>query len=241
MKLYPAIDIIKGQAVRLVQGDYDKETVYDSDPVAVAKRWEEAGAEYIHVVDLDGALNGQWANSHVISAIADEVNIPVQTGGGIRTIDDIEERLHAGVARVIIGTLAVKEPETVAHAVAKFGSDKIVVGIDAKNGKVAIHGWEEVSEVSAVDLCMSMKRLGVKTIVYTDISKDGMMQGPNVEQTKHLTEATGLEIIASGGVSRYDDVTNLKDAGVQGAIIGKALYTKDIDLVKALELSREDA
>lgn len=235
MRLYPAIDIINGQAVRLVQGDYKKETVYDKDPVAVAKKWEAAGASFIHVVDLDGALDGQWANEKVITAIAEAVNIPVQTGGGVRTLEDIEERLKAGISRVILGTVAVKEPELVAHAVAKFGSDRIVVGIDAKNGMVAIHGWAEVSEMTALTLCQAAKSVGVKTIVYTDIAKDGMMQGPNIDQTKHLVDSTGLDIIASGGVSCYDDLDKVKASGAEGVIIGKALYTEAIDLTKAIE------
>ncbi len=234
MRLYPAIDIIGGQAVRLVQGDYDQETVYDKDPVAVAKKWEAAGASFIHVVDLDGALDGQWANKETITAIVNAVNIPVQTGGGVRCLEDIEERLNAGVSRVILGTVAVKEPEIVAHAVAKFGTDRIVVGIDAKEGMVAIHGWEEVSTMSALELCRSMKKMGVKTIVYTDIAKDGMMQGPNIEQTKHLVDATGMDIIASGGVSKYEDLANVATCGAEGAIIGKALYTKVIDLAEAV-------
>ncbi len=235
MRLYPAIDIINGQAVRLVQGDYNKETVYDKDPVAVAKKWEAAGASFIHVVDLDGALGGQWVNKKVITAIADAVNIPVQTGGGVRTLEDIEERLKAGISRVILGTVAVEEPEIVSHAVTKFGSDKIVVGIDAKNGMVAIHGWEEVSEMTALTVCQAAKSVGIKTIVYTDIAKDGMMQGPNIELTKHLVESTGMDIIASGGVSCYEDLGNVKACGAEGAIIGKALYTEAIDLAKAIE------
>lgn len=235
MRLYPAIDIIGGQAVRLVQGDYDKETVYDKDPVAVAKKWEAAGASFIHVVDLDGALDGQWANKEVITAIAQEVNVPVQTGGGIRSLEDIEERLNAGISRVILGTVAVKQPEIVAHAVTKFGSDKIVVGIDAKDGMVAIHGWEEVSEMTALALCQAAKSVGVSTIVYTDIAKDGMMQGPNIEQTQYLVEATGMDIIASGGVSSYEDLSHVRACGAEGVIIGKALYTNAIDLAKAIK------
>lgn len=235
MRLYPAIDIIGGQAVRLVQGDYDKETVYDKDPVAVAKKWEASGASFIHVVDLDGALDGQWANKKVITAIAKAVNIPVQTGGGVRTLDDIEERLNGGISRVILGTVAVKQPEIIGQAVAKFGSEKIVVGIDAKNGLVAIQGWEEVSEITALDLCQRAKAVGVRTIVYTDIAKDGMMQGPNIEQTKALVDATGMDIIASGGVSCYKDLELVEACGAEGAIIGKALYTDAIDLTKAIQ------
>lgn len=235
MRLYPAIDIINGQAVRLVQGDYDKETVYDKDPVAVAKKWEAAGASFIHVVDLDGALDGQWANKEVISAIAEAVTIPVQTGGGVRTLDDIEERLNAGINRVILGTVAVEKPEIVSHAITKFGSDRIVIGIDAKNGLVAIRGWEEVSNITALALCQAAKSVGVKTIVYTDIAKDGMMLGPNIEQTKHLVEATGMDIIASGGVACYDDLSEVQDCGAEGVIIGKALYTDAIDLAEAVK------
>lgn len=235
MRLYPAIDIINGQAVRLVQGDYDKETVYDKDPVQVAKKWEAAGASFIHVVDLDGALDGTWKNKEVISNIVKEVNIPVQTGGGIRTMNDIAERLEVGLNRVILGTVAIKQPELVGEAVAKFGSDRIVVGIDAKKGMVAIHGWEEVSNVSALDLCLKVKDMGVSTIVYTDISKDGMMQGPNIEETAKLVRETGMDIIASGGVSCYKDLGNVRDIDAEGVIIGKALYTDAIDLKTAVD------
>lgn len=235
MRLYPAIDIIDGQAVRLVQGDYDQETVYDKDPVKVALKWQEAGASYIHVVDLDGALDGTWKNEKVISNIVKAVSVPVQTGGGIRTLADIELRLNAGLDRVILGTVAIKQPEIVAEAVAKFGAERIVVGIDAKDGMVAIHGWEEVSNVSALDLCLKVKAMGVTTIVYTDIAKDGMMQGPNVEQTAHLVKETGMAIIASGGVACYEDLANIKSIEAEGLIIGKALYTEAIDLATAVE------
>lgn len=235
MRLYPAIDIIKGKAVRLVQGDYDQETVYDKDPVSVALKWAEAGASFIHVVDLDGALDGHWANKKVIKAIVDAVDIPVQTGGGVRTLDDIEDRLKAGVARVILGTIAVEHPEMVAHAVAKFGPSKIVIGIDAKDGMVAIRGWEEVSNLSAHALCDRAKSVGISTVIYTDIAKDGMMAGPNIEQTKYLSDMTAMEIIASGGVSSYEDLEKLKMSGVSGVIVGKALYTGAVDLRTAID------
>ncbi len=234
MRIYPAIDIIKGQAVRLVQGRYDKETVYDADPVAVAKRWEAAGASFIHVVDLDGALDGVWSNKKTIADIVSAVSIPVQTGGGVRSISDVKERLDIGVSRVILGTVAIKQPELVREAVQLFGPDAVVVGIDAKGGMVAIHGWEEVSKKSALDLCLQVKEMGVKTIVYTDIAKDGMMQGPNTEQTKLLIDETGLDIIASGGVSSYDDLEKVAKINAEGAIIGKALYTNAIDLSEAV-------
>lgn len=234
MRIYPAIDIIKGRAVRLVQGRYDKETVYDADPAAVARRFEAAGASFIHVVDLDGALDGVWANKKTIAGIAAAVSIPVQTGGGVRSISDIKERLDAGIARVILGTVAVKQPELVREAVELFGADAIAVGIDAKDGMVAIHGWEEVSQKSALDLCLQVKEMGVRTVIYTDIAKDGMMQGPNVAQTRRLIEKTGLDIIASGGVATYDDLAEVAEAKAEGAIVGKALYTNAIDLAEAV-------
>jgi len=235
MRLYPAIDIINGQAVRLVQGDYKKETVYDKDPVQVARQWEEAGATYIHVVDLDGAQDGTWKNKETISKIVKNVKIPVQTGGGIRTLEDIEERLSVGVTRVILGTVAIKNPELVSEAVKKFGHEAIVVGIDAKEGMVAIHGWEQVSDMSALELCLKVKAMGVTTIIYTDIAKDGMMQGTNIEQTSQLIKETGMDIIASGGVSCYEDILKVSEIKAEGVIIGKALYTKAIDLKTAVQ------
>jgi phosphoribosylformimino-5-aminoimidazole carboxamide ribotide isomerase len=235
MRLYPAIDIINGQAVRLVQGDYKKETVYDKDPVQVAKLWEDAGATYIHVVDLDGAQDGTWNNRETISNIVKSVNIPVQTGGGIRSLKDIEERLSVGIARVILGTVAVKTPDLVLEAVKKFGSEAIVVGIDAKEGMVAIHGWEQVSDISAHDLCLKVKAMGVTTIIYTDIAKDGMMLGTNIEQTSQLIKETGMDIIASGGVSCYEDIQKVSEIKAEGVIIGKALYTKAVDLKTAIQ------
>lgn len=236
MRLYPAIDIINEQAVRLVQGDYSKETIYDKDPVKVAKKWEAAGASFIHVVDLDGALDGTWKNKNVISDIVKSVAIPVQTGGGIRTIKDIKERLEVGINRVILGTVAIKNPAIVEEAVKQFGSKAIVVGIDAKDGMVAVHGWEEVSDMSALELCIKVKAMGVQTIIYTDIAKDGMMQGPNIEQTKNLIKLTDMDIIASGGVSCYDDLKHVQEIQAEGVIIGKALYTNVIDLNEAIRL-----
>jgi len=235
MRLYPAIDIINGQAVRLVQGDYKKETVYDKDPVQVARQWEDAGAGYIHVVDLDGAQDGTWKNKATISDIVKNVKIPVQTGGGIRSLKDIEERLSVGISRVILGTVAIKNPNLVLEAVKKFGHEAIVVGIDAKDGMVAIHGWEQVSDMSALDLCLKVKAMGVSTIIYTDIAKDGMMLGPNIEQTGQLIKETGMDIIASGGVSCYEDIQKVSEIKAEGVIIGKALYTKAIDLKTAIQ------
>ncbi len=230
MKLYPAIDIKDGQCVRLRQGVYDDKTVYADKPCEVAKEFEEAGARFIHLVDLDGAREGRSVNDEAVKAIIDCVSIPVEIGGGIRTTEDISRKLDLGVSRVIIGTEAVRRPEFVKESIRQFGADKIIVGIDAKDGKVAVSGWEEISKITAVELALLMKEMGVKTIIYTDISKDGMLSGPNIMQTKKLAEATGLEIVASGGVSSVQDLRELAKAGVDGAILGKAIYEHKIDL-----------
>lgn len=235
MKLYPAIDIKNGQCVRLQQGVFEATTVYSSEPFQIAKQFEEVGAKFLHIVDLDGALQGMGANDEALAEIIKNVTIPVEIGGGIRTMKDIEHRLNMGVARVILGTKAVESPEFVKEAIAKFGADKIVIGIDAKDGMVAIKGWETISNVDAVTLALSMKDLGVKTIIYTDISKDGMLCGPNLVQTARMVEATGLDIVASGGVSSMEDLEQLEKIGVEGAILGKAIYEKRVDLKVAAE------
>jgi phosphoribosylformimino-5-aminoimidazole carboxamide ribotide isomerase len=236
MLLFPAIDIKNGQCVRLRQGSFQDVLVYSDVPLKIAKQWEAAGASFIHIVDLDGALLGHSVNDDVIREIVSEVKIPVQVGGGIRTVKDIENKLNLGVERVIIGTKAVKDPAFIKEVVSTFGSRRIVIGIDAKDGMVAIEGWEKISSYQAVTLALEMKKYGVKTIVYTDISKDGMLQGPNTSHTKELVEATGLNIIASGGVSSLKDLESLEEINVYGAIIGKALYENHIDLKKAIQL-----
>lgn len=236
MKLFPAIDIRNGQCVRLRQGSFQDVLVYSENPLKIAKQWEAAGASFIHIVDLDGALVGHSVNDDVIKEIVAEVHIPIQVGGGIRTIKDIENKLALGVERVIIGTKAVKDPGFIKEAVATFGSRRIVIGIDAKDGMVAIEGWEKISSYQAVALAMEMKKIGVKTIVYTDISKDGMLQGPNIAHTREMVEITGLDIIASGGVSSLKDLEMLEEIKVYGAIMGKALYENRIDLKKAVSL-----
>ena len=233
MRLYPAIDIKNGQCVRLRQGVFDDTTVYANEPYEVAKEFEADGAKFLHIVDLDGALRGTGANDAALKKIVENVSIPVEIGGGIRTMEDIEHRLSLGVSRVILGTKAVESPDFVKEAVAKFGADKIVVGIDAKDGKVAIKGWETISDADAVTLALSMKELGVKTIIYTDISKDGMLCGPNFAQTARMVEVTGMDIVASGGVSCMEDLIQLESIGVEGAILGKAIYEKRVDLKEA--------
>ena len=236
MQLYPAIDIKNGQCVRLRQGQFQDSQIYSKNPIEIARLFVSQGASFIHMVDLDGALVGFSVNDTVFKEIAGEINIPIQVGGGIRTIKDIENKIELGINKVIIGTKAVENPAFVKEAVKEFGSDRIVIGIDAKDGMVAIQGWEKVSTVSAIDLAMQVKDIGVKTIVYTDISKDGMLLGPNVEQTKELSDVTGLDVIASGGVSSMKDLELIAGSGVHGAIIGKALYEKKVDLAKAIEL-----
>ena len=235
MQLYPAIDLKDGKSVRLKQGEFKEITVYCDEPYKVARYFEENGASFIHLVDLDGALEGHSVNEETIKKIVASVNIPCELGGGIRTMEDIERVLSYGVNRVIIGTKAVKDPSFVEEAVKKFGADKIVVGVDAKNGMVAIEGWEKVSDKSALSMCLSMKEMGVCNIVYTDISKDGMLMGPNVSMTQELTEKTGMNIIASGGVSSMEDLRNLNNAGIKGAIIGKAIYENRVTVKEAVD------
>ena len=229
MIIYPAIDLKNGQCVRLKQGNFNDVTNYDIDPVNRAKIWESGGAKYIHVVDLDGARTGNGENLKAIENIVKAVKVPVQTGGGIRTLKDIEERISAGVSRVIIGTAAVDNPGLVEIAVKVYG-DKIAVGVDASNGFVAIDGWEKVTDIKAVDLCIKMKDMGVKTIIYTDISKDGMMAGPNIESTKEIIDKTKMDVIASGGISSFEDLQKIVDIKACGAIIGKALYNGTLEL-----------
>lgn len=234
MRIYPAIDIRGGKCVRLRQGMFADMTVYNDDPVEVAKGFLSAGAKYIHVVDLDGALAGCGVNNEVISAIARETGLPVQTGGGIRTLENIKDKLDAGVARVIIGTRAVREPEFVREAIEEFGADAIVAGLDGKNGRAAVAGWEAESELEIVDLALKLKGYGLKTVVYTDISRDGMLTGPNFEYTKRLVDETGLDIIASGGVGSEVDIDMIAEAGVEGVITGKAIYEGKINLANVL-------
>ena len=230
MRIYPAIDIRGGKCVRLRQGMFTDMTVYNDDPVQVALGFKEVGAQYIHVVDLDGALAGHGVNAGVISAIAKETGLPVQTGGGIRTIDNIREKLETGVSRVIIGTRAVREPEFVKEAIEVFGAEHIVAGLDGKNGRAAVAGWETESELEIIDLALRLKGYGLKTVVYTDIARDGMLTGPNFEYTKRLVDETGLDIIASGGVGSDVDIDMIAEAGVEGVITGKAIYEGKINL-----------
>ncbi len=232
MKIYPAIDIKNGVCVRLRMGDMDKATEY-GDPAETALKWQNEGAEALHVVDLDAAFSGKFSNREAVADILKAVSIPVQLGGGVRTMEDIDIRLKLGVWRVIIGTAAFEDPGLVEKAAAKYPG-RIVVGIDVKNGKVAIRGWANETPADALSLALKMKKLGVKTIIYTDVARDGMLTGPNIEGVAGMARNTGIEIIASGGMSSLDDLYKLKGSGAHGVIIGKALYTGDISLKQVI-------
>lgn len=239
MIIFPAIDLRGGKCVRLIQGDFDKETVYSDDPQATALRWQAAGAKFIHVVDLDGARAGSPQNLPAIKNILDAVKIPIEVGGGIRTLDDMEKLLSLGVNRVILGSVAVENPALVREAVEKFG-DKIVVGIDARGGFVAVHGWGTSSNVTVGKLAKEIVAAGVKTIIYTDIAKDGMLSGVNADAFANLAKFSGAQIVASGGVKSIEDIRALKareDDGVVGVIVGKAIYTGSLDLKSAIEIA----
>ena len=241
MIIYPAIDIRGGRCVRLTEGRFDRETVFAEDPGEVARRWSEAGAEYLHVVDLDGALAGEGQNLPVIKRIIENSTMPVQVGGGIRNLHTIDKVLKLGVKRVILGSAAVKNPELVRDA-CKYYPGSIVVGIDAKDGDVAIEGWGVSGGIAAVELAKRVAAVGVKHIIFTDISRDGMLSGVNAEATAKLAAAAGVQVIASGGVASLEDIRRLQALtgyGIEGCIIGKALYTGAIDLQAAIAAAKE--
>ncbi len=237
MNIFPAIDIIDGKAVRLERGDYAKMTVYSDSPVDVAKSFEAVGARYLHVVDLEGAKDGTTPNLDVIVKIIAETSLRVEVGGGIRSHEVLDAYINAGVYRAILGTAAVSDPEFLSEALSKYG-EKIAVGVDLSGGMVAIKGWREVSSISCMDFFEKLQTLGVKTVICTDISKDGLLGGTNVELYRELSDKFSIDIIASGGVSTLDDIRKLKEMNLYGAILGKAIYAKRIDLVEALSVAR---
>lgn len=239
MNIFPAIDLIEGCAVRLVRGDYAQKTIYSSSPAEVAQSFQRAGAEYLHVVDLEGAKDGLTPNFETIEAILSQSSLKVEVGGGIRTEEVIQKYIGAGVFRVILGTAAVTSPGFLADMVHKYG-DKIAVGVDIKDGMVAIKGWTEVSALNCFDFCRQLQETGVKTIICTDISKDGLLSGTNIGLYKQLSENFTINFVASGGISSMDDVKTLKEMGLYGAILGKALYTGDLSLQEAVALCKED-
>lgn len=241
MIVIPAIDLKGGRCVRLEQGLMEKDTVFNDDPGAQAAEWQRQGGELLHIVDLDGAFAGEPKNRQAIEAIVRNVTIPTQLGGGIRDIATIESYLSLGIGRVIIGTAAQRNPDFVKEACSRFPG-KIVVGIDAKNGMVAVQGWAEVTGVTATDLAKQFEGDGVSAIIYTDISRDGMMQGPNIAATKALAEAISIPVIASGGLSSLKDIENLmaiESSGVTGVITGKAIYSGAINLAEAIALTKK--
>ena len=235
MKIIPAIDLKNGRCVRLLQGKEDQETVYEEDPVETALSFEEQGAEQIHLVDLDGAFRGESKNLEQVERIAQAVKVPLELGGGIRSLDDISRVFDLGVSFVIIGTIAVKNPKILEEAIQKF-ENHLILGLDAKDGKVAVSGWVEVTEFSDEEFANKWKQLGIDRVIYTDISRDGMLAGPNLSSLQRMAIATGLKITASGGVSSLDDLKQLVELerdGVDEVIVGKAIYERQLDLREA--------
>ncbi len=234
MEVIPAIDLRGGRCVRLHQGDFRRETVFSDDPVAMALRWQEQGGPRLHVVDLDGAAAGEPAHLEIISAIIAELDIPVQVGGGIRSAATARAWLEAGVHRVVIGTAAVRNPGMVREVCREHGSERVVVSVDARDGMVALQGWTEASEVSALDLALRMSALGVVRLLYTDIARDGMLSGPDLDSNARLVRETGMAVLASGGVASIEDIQRLAPTGVEGVIVGRALYTGAVRLAEAV-------
>ncbi|MEM7555963.1 MAG: 1-(5-phosphoribosyl)-5-[(5-phosphoribosylamino)methylideneamino]imidazole-4-carboxamide isomerase [Cyanobacteria bacterium P01_A01_bin.84] len=236
MEVIPAIDLLDGRCVRLYQGDYDKSQVFNENPADVAKEWVEKGATRIHVVDLNGAKEGELVNQSAIASIVDAVSVPVQLGGGLRDRSTINQVFNLGVQQAIVGTIAVEQPQLVQTLCQEFPG-KIIVGIDARNGKVATRGWLETSEVIATQLAVRMQEFGAAAVIYTDIHRDGTMSGPNLDPLRELANGISIPIIASGGVSSITDLLSLialESQGVSGVIVGRAIYTGDIDLSEAI-------
>ncbi len=237
MYIFPAIDLVKGKAVRLFKGDYDQMTVYSENPIDVARDFKNKGAKFIHLVDLEGAKDGTTPNFEIVKQIANETALFTEIGGGIRDLATVEKYLSAGIDRVILGTAAVKDEDFLKSALLKYG-DKIAVGVDIKDGFVAIKGWLENSNIDPFEFCEKMQNLGIKTIICTDVSKDGAMQGTNLELYKTLSEKFNINITASGGVSSINDIKELRKMDIYGAIIGKAYYIGAIDLEEAIEVAK---
>ena len=234
MIILPAIDIKDGQCVRLYQGDYDQVTTYDVDPVNIAQRWQRFGASWLHIVDLDGAAAGHPVNVESIKSIRANTTVRIELGGGMRTLADIGYMLDLGIDRVVLGTVALTDRALLMEALARWG-ERIVVGLDARSGSIAISGWRETSQVQATSLASELCALGVQRFIYTDIARDGALKGPNIEELKEIQQMVSCSLIASGGVSSIDDLLSLARLGIEGTIVGKALYTGDIDLAAAIQ------
>ncbi|WP_303996474.1 1-(5-phosphoribosyl)-5-[(5-phosphoribosylamino)methylideneamino]imidazole-4-carboxamide isomerase [Megamonas hypermegale] len=241
MIIFPAIDIRGGKCVRLIKGDFNQETVFSDRPEIMAKKWQDEGGKYLHLVDLDGALAGKSQNLATVEMILKTVDIPVELGGGIRTMENIKTVLDMGVSRVILGSVAVKNPQLVKDACKKYGSERIVVGIDAKDGIVAVDGWGVSGNVEAKELAKKMALGGVKHIIYTDISRDGTLSGVNAQATAEIARYSGVKVVASGGVSSIEDIKLLKQYeadGIEGVIVGKSIYTGSLSLPEALKIAK---
>ncbi len=234
MEVIPAIDLLGGKCVRLVQGDYEQQRVFDDDPVGVAKRWVSAGPTRLHVVDLDGARDGVRANAEAVKAVVSSVDVPVQLGGGIRTAEDAAVLIDLGVERVIFGTSAVTAPDEVAEAVEKLGADHVIVGVDARDGRVQTRGWTETSDLMALDLIQRMAELGVRRFMYTDTSRDGTLSHPNFESIESVIRSVSYPIVAAGGVASIDDLLQLAQLGAEAAVTGLAIYSGALDLERAI-------
>ncbi len=238
MIIIPAIDILDGKCVRLTQGKFDQSTVYADDPVEMARKWESLGAQRIHIVDLNGSRVGIPQETSVIASIAASVNVPVQVGGGVRTLETANSLIQAGVDRVIIGTSAALDNDLAKSIFTQLG-DHAILGVDARDGKVAVKGWEQVTELDALDFARNMQNLGAKRVIYTDISRDGMLTGPNLPALRRMAEFLEIPVIASGGIGTLDDIRRVKElepVGVEGVILGRALYTGSVSLSEALAI-----
>ena len=239
MIIFPAIDIKDGRCVRLTQGKFDQVSIYNDNPAEVARLWESMGAQYIHLVDLDGAKDGSPASRDMVKSVIDAVDIPVQVGGGIRSLERADQLIELGARRIILGTAAVNDRE-LTQAVAERYPGRTAVSVDAVNGMAAVNGWAKVSDTDVLDICAFMQEIGINTLIYTDILMDGMLKGPNFGEYERLMRETSLDIIASGGVTTKEDITRLAKMGIYGAIVGKALYDEKIDLKEAIRCSRNE-
>ena len=239
MIIFPAIDIKDGRCVRLTQGKFDQVSIYNDNPAEVARLWESMGAKYIHLVDLDGAKDGSPASRDMVKSVIDAVDIPVQVGGGIRSLERADQLIELGARRIILGTAAVNDRE-LTQAVAERYPGRTAVSVDAVNGMAAVNGWAKVSDTDVLDICTFMQEIGINTLIYTDILMDGMLKGPNFGEYERLMRETSLDIIASGGVTTKEDITRLAQMGIYGAIVGKALYDEKIDLKEAIRCSRNE-
>ena len=239
MIIFPAIDIKDGRCVRLTQGRFDQVSIYNDNPAEVARLWESMGAQYIHLVDLDGAKDGSPASRDMVKSVIDAVDIPVQVGGGIRSLERADQLIALGARRIILGTAAVNDRE-LTQAVAERYPGRTAVSVDAVNGMAAVNGWAKVSDTDVLDICAFMQEIGINTLIYTDILMDGMLKGPNFREYERLMRETSLDIIASGGVTTKEDIERLAQMGIYGAIVGKALYDEKIDLKEAIRCSRNE-